>query len=166
MALSADIQLSVSGRHTGAADLGTPVFPFVLTNPITLTDGTGASQADRVFSDSRTLAASASEDLDLAGGVTDTFGNTITFAKIKAIAVKAAADNTNNVNVSRPAANGVPLFLAAGDGLGVPAGGAFAHAWPGAGVVVTGGTADLLTVANGGAGTPVTYEIVIIGTSA
>jgi hypothetical protein len=59
MPLTADLQLSVTGRHTGALDLGTPVLPFGLSLAVALTSGTGANQADRVFTDTRTLAASA-----------------------------------------------------------------------------------------------------------
>jgi len=166
MALTADIQLSVTGRHTGALDLGTPVLPFALSNPVSLANGTGAGQADRVFTDERTLAASATEDLDLAGVLVDAFGQAITFVKIKAVIIKAAAGNVNDVQVTRPASNGVPLFLAAGDGIAIKPGGAFAWYCSGTGVTVTGATGDLLTITNSGAGTGVTYDIVIIGTSA
>lgn len=165
MPLTADIQLSVNGRQTGALDLGTPTFPFALSAPISLTNGTGASQADRVFSDTRTLAASGTEDLDLAGVLVDAFGATITFAKIKAVIIKAAAGNANDVQVTRPASNGVPLFLAAGDGIAIKPGGALAWYCPGTGVTVTAATGDLLTITNGAGGTPVTYDVIIIGTS-
>lgn len=165
MSLNADIQLSVTGKHSQALDLGTEVLPFALSNPVSLANGTGAGQADRVFTDTRTLAASATEDLDLAGVLIDAFGVAITFAKIKAVIIKAAAGNTNDVQVKTAAANGVPLFLAANNGIGIKPGGGFAWFCPGTGVVVTPTTGDLLTVTNGGAGTPVTYDIVIIGTS-
>jgi hypothetical protein len=166
MPLEADIHLSVTGRHTGTLDLGTPVLPFALATAISLTNGTGAAQADRVFTDTRTLAASATEDLDLAGVLTDAFGAVITFAKIKAVVIKAANGNTNDVNVARAAANGVPLFVAAGDGLGIKPGGSFAWFCSGTGVTVTAATGDLLTITNSAGGTGVTYDVVIIGTSA
>lgn len=166
MAVTANLNLSVTGRHTTTSDLGTPTFPFALSLEVALASGTGASQADRVFADQRTLAASATEDLDLAGVLTDAFGAVITFAKIKAVIIKAAAANTNDVNVTRPASNGVPIFLAASDGIGVKPGGAFAWFFPGTGVTVTAGTGDLLTLTNSAGSTGVTYDIVILGTSA
>lgn len=166
MSLTAELQLSVTGRHVNPLDLGSVALPFALSSSLSLANGIGANQADRVFTDERTLAASATEDLDLAGVLLDAFGQAITFAKIKAIIVKAAAGNTNDVVVTRPVANGAPLFLAAGDGINVKPGGTFAWFAPGTGVTVTPSTADLITLTNGGAGTPVTYDIVIIGTSA
>jgi hypothetical protein len=106
--------------------------------------------------------------LDLAAVLTNAFGATITAAKIKAIMIKAAAGNTNDVHVIHPASAGVPLLLAAGDGFKVKPGGWVQMAAPAlAGLAtVTPTTNDLLTITNGGAGTPVTYDIMIIGTSA
>lgn len=167
MPLTADLQFAVTGRLTGTADLGTPVYPFALSSAVPLTTGTAASQADRAFVDTRTLGISATEDLDLAGILLDAFGAAITFVKIKALIIKAAAGNTNNVNLSRPAgATGVPLFLAVGDGIVIPPGYTFAWFGPGTGITVTPATGDLITLTNSGAGTGVTYDVVIIGTSA
>src|SRR3990167_9550461 len=166
MDLTATLTLSVTGQHTSVLDLGTATLPFTLAVTHALTDGVGASMADRVFTDQRTLGISATEDLDLAGSLTDAFGATITFATIKALIVRAAAANTNNVNVTRPASNGVPLFLAAGDGIAIKPGYAFAWYGASAGVTVTTGPGDLLTFTNSGAGTGVTYDVIIIGTSA
>ncbi|MCW2767774.1 MAG: hypothetical protein JWO11_3733, partial [Nocardioides sp.] len=86
---------------------------------------------------------------------------------IKMIVVFAASGNTNNVNVVQPASNGVPLFLAAGDGVAVKPSGMFVWYDPSAaGVVVTPATGDLLNLVNSGAGTSVTYDIHIVGASA
>lgn len=136
---------------------------------LSLLTGVGASQADRIFHDTRTLAASGTEDLDVAagGGLLDGLGDALALAKIKALIVYARAENTNTVDVSRPAANGVPIFAAASDKLSVRPGGAFVLIAPDlAGIPVTAATADLITFTNGGAGTPVTYDVIIIGTSA
>jgi hypothetical protein len=81
--------------------------------------------------------------------------------------VTASSSNTNNVRVTRPASNGVPLFLAASDGIDILPGGCFLWAAPAATTVtVTAGTGDLINVANSSSGTSVTYSVVIIGTSA
>jgi len=166
MALTSTLNFSVSGIHTGVSDLGTPALPFSLSSNFTLANGTGANQADRVFTDTRTLSASATEDLDLAGVLTDAFGAVITFVKLKALIIKAAAANTNNVNLSRPAgATGVPVFLAISDGIIIPPGYTFAWFGPGTGITVTPSTGDLITLTNSAGGTGVTYDVVIIGTS-
>jgi hypothetical protein len=167
MSVTADIRLSVTGHHVSALDLGSADLPFSLSSTHALTSGVAAGMVDRVFTDQRTLALSATEDLDLAGVLVDAFGAAITFAKIKAIFIKAAAGNTNNLQISRPAgATGVPLFLAISDGFVLPPGFTFAWFGPGAGVTVTAASGDLITITNGGAGTPVTYDVVILGTSA
>lgn len=167
MALTSTLNFSVSGIHSGTADLGTPALPFSLSSNFTLASGTGANQADRVFTDTRTLGASGTEDLDLAGVLLDAFGAAITFVKMKALIIKAAAANTNNVNLSRPAgATGVPIFLAISDGIIIPPGYTFAWFGPGTGITVTPATGDLITLTNSAGGTSVTYDVVIIGTSA
>jgi len=166
MPVTADIRLSVTGHHVSALDLGSADLPFTLSAAQSLLSGVAAGMVDRVFTDTRTLIASATEDLDLAGVLLDAFGAAITFAKIKGVFIKAAAGNTNNINVSRPAgATGVPLFLAISDGFVLPPGFAFAWFGAGAGLTVTPGSGDLITITNAAAGTPVTYDVVILGTS-
>jgi len=167
MPLTSTVNFSINGIQSNALDLGTAALPFSLSSNFSLTSGTASGQADRVFTDTRTLGASATEDLDLAGVLLDAFGAAITFVKVKGIFIKAAAANTNNVNVSRPAgATGVPLFLAISDGFFLPPGFTFAWFGPGTGVTVTPSTGDLITLTNSAGGTGVTYDVVIIGTSA
>jgi hypothetical protein len=166
MALTASIQAKINASHTNVLDLGTATFPLSLLQSLSLSDGTGASQADRIFSDTRTIAASGSENLDLAGSLTNAYG-TVTFARIKAILIVADSGNTNDVNFTRPSSNGVPLFLAASDGIPIRPGGMFLWACSDAtGIAVTASTGDLLTLANSSSGSSVTYSIVIIGASA
>jgi len=167
MSLITTITTRVKATQIGANDLGSPSFPLNNLNTINLADGTGSSQADLLFSDSRTITASANEDLDLSGGLTGVFGATLTFVKIKAIVIKASSGNTNNVEVKPATTNGfLGPFNAAADTLIIPPGGAISLFAPTAGWAVTAGTGDLLNIANSGAGTSVTYDIIIIGTSA
>lgn len=167
MALYTRISLQVQSTLTSALDLVTATAPLQYNLVQELTTGTGANQADMLWSDTRTLAASGTEDLDLAGSLTGPLGTTLTFARIKYVLFKAAGGNTNNVVVSRPAANGVPLFAAASDAIALPPGGWFTWGAPTAtGVVVTTATGDLITVTNSAGGTGVTYDVVVIGASA
>lgn len=166
MTLSSKVSVRVQGRLTSAQDLAVASVPLDLSMLVSLVDGTAPGQANRLFADTRTLAGSATEDLDLAGALTDALGGPFTLAKLKAVVVRAWPANTNNVVVSRPAANGVPLFAAASDAIAVQPGGMFVWAAPGAGVVVTAGTGDLLTLTNSAGGTPVSYDVVLIGASA
>lgn len=167
MALSTNLQIKLDANLTSALDLVTVSSPLSIADRTRLTSGTGLAAADMQWSDTRTLAASGTEDLDLAGSLTGPLGTTLTFARIKLIYVTALAANTNDVQITRPAANGVPLFLAASDGLAVKPGGGFLwHAPNAAGVAVTAATGDLLTITNSAGTTGVTYSIVVIGASA
>jgi hypothetical protein len=167
MALNARIKFSLAAVLNSALDLQTRSSNVSTTYSKQFTNGAGANQADRVWTDQRTVAASATDTIDLAGSLSDAFGAALSFARVKAILVQAATGNSNNVNVVRPASNGVPLFLAAGDGVPVKPGGLWLWVAPdAAGVAVTAGTGDLLDFVNSGAGSPVTYDVVIIGASA
>jgi hypothetical protein len=161
------ITAQVDATYKNVLDLGTPTDAFVKTLKVELSNGTGANSADLMFHDQRTLAASATEDLDLAGVLASPFGATLTYVELRAILITAASGNTNNVNVTRPASNGVPLFLAASDGIAIPPGGGFLWTCPADGkIAVTAGTGDLLTITNSAGSTGVTYDVVILGVSA
>lgn len=166
--LKAIVTAQVEAVYRNVLDLGTPTDSFLKKLRIELANGTGANSADLMFHDQRTLAASATENLDLAGSLTNPLtGATMTFVELRAVIITAASGNTNNVQLTRPASNGVPLFLAAGDGLNIQPGGMFMWAAPADGsVAVTASTGDLLTVTNSAGSTSVTYDVVIIGTSA
>lgn len=167
MSLTSSIKLIVDALQSSPIDLGARTARPGISASLPYSDGSGAAQANLVFSDTRTLAASGTESLDLSGSLTDAFGVTLTFARIKVIIIKAAAGNTNDVQLTRPASNGAPLFMAAGDGIAIKPGGLFVWADPGAtGVPITNSTADLITLTNGAGITGVTYDIIIIGASA
>lgn len=166
--LKTNLLVQLDAIYRNVLDIGTPTDTFQKRSKIELTNGTGATAADLMFHDQRTLAASATEDLDLAGGLTNPLtGASMTFAEIRLLLITASSSNTNNVNVQRATANGVPLFLAALDGVAVSPGGLFLFGGPADGkVAVTAGTGDLLTITNSAGSTSVVYDIVIIGTSA
>lgn len=163
--LTARVQMSVVGELLNALDVGSVSYPVNYGANYNFADGTGADQAKNVFTDTRTLTASATENLDLAGVLTDAFGAVITFTKIKALIIKADAANTNNVVIGNHAtAAFFPMFGAATHTTNVKPGGMVAFVAPDAtGLAVTATTADLLMVTNSGAGTSVIYTIIIIG---
>lgn len=168
MPLNSKLAISVTANLTKSLDLADGSVPLAKVYQAILASGTAAGMADLVFHDTRTLTASANEDLDLAGVLTDAFGATLTFVKIKGLFVAGAAANTNNVVVGNAATNAWAALLNATGTLQVRPGtfvGAFAGQADSAGYAVTAGTGDLLRVTNGGAGTPVTYDIILLGTS-
>lgn len=170
MALTTTLTTQVVADLTNARDLVTTTSPLSYRNRIQLTSGTGAGQADLVFSDTRTVNASSNDDLDLAGGLTDANGNTLTFARVKALIVKASASNTNNVLVGGDATNTFLTWVVAEADAIILRPGAelalFAGSADATGYAVTASTGDLLRITNSAGGTSVTYDIVIVGSSA
>lgn len=134
---------------------------------VRLATGTGAGQADLMFSDTRTLGDGSSEDLDLAGSLSDAFGGTITNLRVKAIYIKSSSANTTDLTVGAGTNPWATLLNSAGTITLRPgasfqaiAGEADATAW-----TVTAGTGDVLQVSNGG-GATADYDVVVIGASA
>lgn len=170
MPLEANLLVSVSAKLATTQDLGEAVATMSKNYRATLTDGTTAGKADRIFHDTRTLAASATEDLDLAGVLTDPLGAVLNFARIKGLIIVAAAANVNNVVVGGAATNGfVSPFGAAAHTVTVRPGATLAllaGSGDATGYAVTAATGDLLKVANSGAGSTVTYDVIVIGASA
>lgn len=169
MALTSRLSFALASTLTGTHDFAPPGSVLNLAGQIDLSSGTAAGQADKVFADQRTLAASATEDLDLAGSLADAFGATITFVKVKALLVRAAVGNTNNVVVGAASSNPWATLLNSTGTVTLRPGAGFL-AWAGAadatGYGVTASTGDLLKIANSAAGTSVTYDVAVIGTSA
>ncbi|MFF3398247.1 hypothetical protein ACFYW6_07010 [Streptomyces sp. NPDC002659] len=168
MALTSDFSMSASGLYTKTADLETPSAELSWRRTVHLDTGTAAGKADLRFTDTRTLAASATEDLDLAGSLLDAFGAALTFVRVKGIFISAAAANTNNVVIGAAANPWIGLLNATGTitlrpGASVGATSGVADATC---MAVTAGTGDLLKVLNSAGGTSVSYDIVIIGASA
>lgn len=168
MPLTTKLLVDLDADYTSALDLSTTENRLRYVKQIALATGTAAGQADKVWSDTRTLAASASEDLDLTGTLVDAFGATITLARVKGLIVYAAAANTNDVVIGGASSNGwTGPFGGATHTLAVRPGGLLTLFAPGTtGYTVTAGTGDLLHVANSGAGSSVTYDVVVIGASA
>lgn len=163
-AVSLQAILKLVGSMTNALDLSTSSDPLSRDYTITYASGTGANQANMWWHDQRILTASATENLDLAGSLTSAFGTTITMTSMKGILVFAATANTNDVQVTRPATNGVPWLIAAGDGIALKPGAWVAWFDPSAnGATVTAGTGDLITFTNSAGGTSVTYDVFLLG---
>ncbi|MEU6342215.1 hypothetical protein ABZ883_14885 [Streptomyces sp. NPDC046977] len=170
MALTSGMSVAVNGDLTSGLDLGSATATIAARKALALASGTGAGKADRIFQDRRTLAASASEDLDLAGVLVDAFGATISFARVKGLYIAAATGNTNNVVVGGASSNGFISWVGgATHTVTVRPGGVLAlmtGAADATGYAVTATTADLLHIANSGGTTGVTYDVVILGASA
>ncbi|NUK22067.1 hypothetical protein [Streptomyces lunaelactis] len=160
--------MAASGLYTKASDLTALEDTLNKRWAVHLDSGTGAGKADLRFTDTRTLSASATEDLDLSGSLLDSFGAALAFVKVKGLFIKAADGNTNNVVIGAAAANPWTALLGATGTIVVRPGmtvGAMCGAADVTCLAVVPGTGDLLKAANSAGGTSVTYDIVIIGSS-
>jgi len=157
--LSLFVQLKITGRQVKDVGLDNPIKNINQVWEQSFTPGTGAGQVADLYEKERTLADGVSENLDLAGILTDDFGVTKTFAKIKVLAIRNKS-TTQVLSVGGAATLGFVGWV--GDPTDV------IKIEPGefkllicnlVGVTVTPGTGDLLKVANS-AGAPCTYDIV------
>ena len=165
------ITISQQLKYSSTLDAGSDTaIHNVDENAITkFTDGESANQAEVMFRDTRTLAASTSEDLDLSGtALEDAFGQAIAFTSVKVMIVEAAAANTNDVLVGGASATQwIGWCNAATDVITVEPGGTFVIMSPSAaGFAVGAGSTDLLQIENSSSGTSVDYTITLIGIEA
>jgi len=162
------ISVAVAATVNNPLDLQNVASPLNLASSYGWSTGNGAGQADRLFSDTRTIAPSGTDSLDLAGVLIDPVGTTLALARVKLILIRAAAANTNNVivgGVANGLAAGPILPQTTGQVVVRPGGLLLVTAPDVTAYVVTAATGDLLQVANSGAGTSVTYDVVLIGSS-
>jgi hypothetical protein len=145
MALNAQILLSILAHESSSGDISQTLRATPATYALALADGTGANQAQVVWSDARTLAG-ASETIN-ASSLTDDRGS-ISLTALKAVYVKNSSTATLTFTPASAAAFGGTQHVRAG-------GAALAVASD-----ATGMAAGNLVVA-GGAGQ--TYDIILIG---
>lgn len=169
MALTGSLTVAANLRYTPATlpELSSPSDQLARTLAITIADGSGAGQANQLWHDQRIVTASTNDDLDLAGSLTDVFGQTIALARVKALILQHKAGSNVLTVGGSPANPWISWLAASGDGVILrPNGGIIAAIAPDAtGYVVTAGTGDILRVANG-AGSSVTYDIYLVGANA
>lgn len=164
MSLSASVKLIVAGTLSNTIDIGSAGYSFNKTFSQTFANGTGASQANQIWTDSREISGSGNDDLDMATSLTNAFGTTLTFTSIKGIIISAASANGGNIEVGAEGTNPFASFFGdATDQLVIAPGGFFGLVNPAAdGYAVTAGTGDILRIANTD-GSAVNYDIMIIG---
>lgn len=158
--LTALVRLLVSGTYTRDLDLADPKDILSKTIEQAFATGTGDDQADQMFHDIRTLGDAATEDLDLYGGLTNAFGVTLNFLKIKAMIIRNLS-TTQTISVGGAAATQFSNWVAnVSDIVVLPPESWLCLVNP-AGYAVT-SALDLLKIANS-AGASANYEIILIG---
>ena len=165
LAVSFTSTMSDSGRTTS-----TRQDQMKGTVTLQLSNGTSDNQADRQYSEEKSIAASGTYDLDLAGAVEDALGETLTLAEIVGIFVRnKSAAVTTTVSVGAAASNPVAsLFGDTSDVDVIPGnGGVWLRGSPAdGGFAVAAGSADTLRFTNNDGSNGATIEIYIVGRSA
>lgn len=130
-----------------------------------ITSGVAANQADQLYQKIRTVTSGANDDVDLSGALTNFFGASVAFVKVKAIIIEASAANTTNLTVGNATSSGFQgPFGALTHTLVLKPGDFVMLAAPNTGWNVTATSADLLRVANA-AGASATYNLILLGTT-
>lgn len=138
----------------------------------TLSNGTGAGAAQKVYAATLTISASTTTNLDLAGSLTDLFGNVITFSKIKVIYVELDTTTTaSSILVGGHATLALANWITSADTLDndqpairVRNNGVFMLACRDAtGYAVTATTEDMLSIENEDASNAATVNVCLIG---
>lgn len=157
-----NIIVKIASTLTAALDLTSAVSQLNVEVNTALDNGTGANQANQVWSDTRTLTTGASETLDLNASLLNAAGESVTFTKIKAIYIRNKGTTTLSIG-GAAATQFVAAFGSATDLVKIPPGGVFLLTAPDAsGFAVAAGATDSLKVANS-AGASIDYDIALIG---
>lgn len=168
--LTIAVALRVTANAVKAIDLSAPKDSLAYDYSASFTFGNGAAQCDALFHDSRSLASSTSEDFDLAGGGTDAFGDTVTFANVKLLLIENTSPDADAIlDIGGAAANQFSTLMGAvDDEIKIHPGESklLICRTDADGFVVTGGTADLLKIDNQSGSNTATYKIIIAGDSA
>ena len=150
-------------RKTVAGDELQPRKTMTLSD--SLADGTDLDEANKVYTARRTLAGAASEEIDLAGTLTDLFGDSVVATKVKALVIhNLKTDVGAKLEIGGAAANAFPLFKATNDIYTLGPNGIFFIWEPSAaGLPVAAGTGDLLKIANiSSPSVSIDYDIMMI----
>lgn len=165
MTIALTSRASVRGLLSAVRDGGIASFEVDEGHVADIGNGTGALQANSVYVDDFTIAASGTLDIDLAGTLTDALGNALVFTAVKEILITAAPENTNNVVVGNGTNPFVGPFGAGAHTITLKPGGKFnvSDGYSAAGWAVGAGASDVIKLANSGAGTSVSGTIVVVG---
>jgi hypothetical protein len=163
--LTTRVQVLIGADLQNVLDLVTSGANTNYRKSMDLANGTGANQANVIFSDQRTLSSAATEDLDLAGGgLTDPLGTAFAPARIKCVMIASASGNTTNLTLLGDT-NSVPVLSTAATTIVIAPGGVFTACRPDATAwAVTAGTGDIIQVANA-SGASAVYDVILVGSS-
>lgn len=162
---SVTIGASVNWDATNVLTLSTGHDKSSLTYTDSLADGTSVDQCKCIYHTQGTIASAGSASIDVSGSLTDMFGNSAVFTKIKGILLinKGIASGSSYTETSgENIIVSTSTLTAAIHTAPIEPGGCMLFCSPKVGGPVTASTADLITMTRAGSST-VTYQIVIWG---
>lgn len=163
-AVTAQLRLQISALNRLLIGLRTVTTTLDEDYTQLFSSGTGANQANALYQTEGTLSASASTTYDLNGSLTDDFGQSVTCTKLRAVIVRAATGNTNDVVVGGGGTTLTALTTTGaytGPGMPVRPGGIWIMTFPDAtGGAVVAGSSDILQISNSSGSTSVTYDLI------
>ena len=164
MALNAQILLSILAHESSSGDISQTLRATPATYSLTLGNGTGANQAQVVWSDSRTIPGGGQDTVPLRTLADDR--GSVSFTAVKAMYIKNTSANPVQLalgdDLQESWASG-PGYAVDGGNYGetnIAAGGCLFFSDPTAGGAAVQQSADTIYI-NGNAGA--TYEIILIG---
>lgn len=172
--LNATVLFRVAYKHVKERTIGDTLDAAVWEPKLTIGPGAGTNQANQQWYTVGTLAAAATVDLDLAGVLTNSFGDTVTLTKIRVLAIhNAGADDgdggytTQSGETLKVGAAGTNPITSIFDGSStskvvIHSGGQLLLTSPADGLTVTAGSADVLRIENAGTKT-IQYRILVQG---
>ncbi len=162
--LATNVSVQVGATLSGTVGLATATVPLSVTKQIALLNGVGASQADKIYTNTYAIATAATESIDVKGALVDALGAAFTPAKLKAVYIYSQPANTTTLTLFGDV-NSVPILNTAATTTTLLPGGLFLLVQPPlAGIAVTAGTGDIIKIVNA-AGATANVDVILVGTS-
>jgi len=162
--LSTRVTVTVAPTLTSTVGLAETSATAKALVDFTLAAGTGANQADSVYTASATITTGATLSLDLKGSMVDAFGAAFTPSKLRLVYISSRSSNTTNLTLFGNAASPLILSVATTTATLTPGDTFLVTRRATAGITVTTATGDIVDIVNG-AGASAIVDIVLVGTS-
>ena len=163
--LSTQLQVGLVANLENTTGLTKATAPLTKVWTINYGTGTGAGQADKIYTlSAQAITTGATLTIDVAGSLTDAFGAAFTPAKLRTVYIYSYPANTTNLTLFGDAAS-VPILNTAATTTTLVPGSLFLNTNAAtAGIAVTATTGDIIKIVNA-AGATATIDLVLIGTS-
>jgi hypothetical protein len=163
MALNAQILLSILAHESSSGDISQTLRATPATYSLALADGTGANQAQVVWSESGTISTGSSGEIDLTALADDR--GTVTMTSLKTIAFKNVSAQAP-INLDQPQSGAWETGPYGAGAVVIPPGGMALFVSPTAGGWPVAAGPQIIGMVNAaafGSGLVAAYEIILIG---